>query len=178
MFIFSGNSTFKQHCAYPLHASLCFSCWLRVFNCLDTVASWTYIKCLQKVDVDTWKVKIKVFNVCRLFIAHTSIKLVCLYLIILLIYLDVYVQVRIEAASTIASMLEGQALVLTQVAEYKESSRRGSFTTLSSSLGQILMQLHTGRRLGDFSISNIWTLPFTRCSEPSAISKEIYYLQP
>jgi hypothetical protein len=52
--------------------------------------------------------------------------------------------VRIEAASTIASMLEGQALVLTQVAEYKESSRRGSFTTLSSSLGQILMQLHTG----------------------------------
>lgn len=51
---------------------------------------------------------------------------------------------RIEAASTIASMLEGQALVLTQVAEYKESSRRGSFTTLSSSLGQILMQLHTG----------------------------------
>uniref|UniRef100_A0A0E0GTR4 DUF4042 domain-containing protein n=1 Tax=Oryza nivara TaxID=4536 RepID=A0A0E0GTR4_ORYNI len=54
------------------------------------------------------------------------------------------IQVRIEAASTIASMLEGQALVLTQVAEYKESSRRGSFTTLSSSLGQILMQLHTG----------------------------------
>uniref|UniRef100_A0A0E0AQW7 DUF4042 domain-containing protein n=1 Tax=Oryza glumipatula TaxID=40148 RepID=A0A0E0AQW7_9ORYZ len=57
---------------------------------------------------------------------------------------DPIIKVRIEAASTIASMLEGQALVLTQVAEYKESSRRGSFTTLSSSLGQILMQLHTG----------------------------------
>jgi hypothetical protein len=46
-------------------------------------------------------------------------------------------------------MLEGQALVLTQVAEYKESSKRGSFTTLSSSLGQILMQLHTGRGVTD-----------------------------
>ena len=60
-----------------------------------------------------------------------------------------YAQVRVEAASTIASMLEGQALVLIQVAEYKESSKRGSFTTLSSSLGQILMQLHTGRGVTD-----------------------------
>jgi hypothetical protein len=48
-------------------------------------------------------------------------------------------------------MLEGQALVLTQVAEYKESSKPGSFTTLSSSLGQILMQLHTGRGLLAFT---------------------------
>ena len=63
-----------------------------------------------------------------------------------------YVQVRVEAASTIATMLEGQALVLTQVAEYKESSKRGSFTTLSCSLGQILMQLHTGRRVIHFRI--------------------------
>jgi len=62
------------------------------------------------------------------------------------------VQVRVEAASTIATMLEGQALVLTQVAEYKESSKRGSFTTLSCSLGQILMQLHTGRRVIHFQI--------------------------
>ena len=58
-------------------------------------------------------------------------------------------QVRVEAASTIAAMLEGQALVLTQVAEYKESSKLGSFTTLSCSLGQILMQLHTGRGVAD-----------------------------
>ncbi|WVZ95042.1 hypothetical protein U9M48_040848 [Paspalum notatum var. saurae] len=57
---------------------------------------------------------------------------------------DPITKVRVEAASTIAAMLEGQALVLSQVAEYKESSKRGSFTTLSSSLGQILMQLHTG----------------------------------
>ncbi|CAO2176465.1 unnamed protein product [Urochloa humidicola] len=57
---------------------------------------------------------------------------------------DPITKVRVEAASTIATMLEGQALVLTQVAEYKESSKRGSFTTLSCSLGQILMQLHTG----------------------------------
>uniref|UniRef100_A0A0A9CTH3 DUF4042 domain-containing protein n=1 Tax=Arundo donax TaxID=35708 RepID=A0A0A9CTH3_ARUDO len=57
---------------------------------------------------------------------------------------DPITKVRVEAASTIAAMLEGQALVLTQVAEYNESSKRGSFTTLSCSLGQILMQLHTG----------------------------------
>ncbi|KAL6659008.1 hypothetical protein ACP70R_003048 [Stipagrostis hirtigluma subsp. patula] len=57
---------------------------------------------------------------------------------------DPITKVRMEAASTIAAMLEGQALVLMQVAEYKESSKRGSFTTLSCSLGQILMQLHTG----------------------------------
>uniref|UniRef100_A0A0D9X4H2 DUF4042 domain-containing protein n=1 Tax=Leersia perrieri TaxID=77586 RepID=A0A0D9X4H2_9ORYZ len=57
---------------------------------------------------------------------------------------DPITKVRIEAASTIAAMLEGQSLVLAQVAEYKESSRRGPFTTLSCSLGQILMQLHTG----------------------------------
>uniref|UniRef100_M8BGU5 Uncharacterized protein n=1 Tax=Aegilops tauschii TaxID=37682 RepID=M8BGU5_AEGTA len=57
---------------------------------------------------------------------------------------DPITKVRVEAASTIATMLEGQALVLTQVAEYKESSKLGSFTTLSCSLGQILMQLHTG----------------------------------
>ncbi|KAJ1267298.1 hypothetical protein BS78_07G045400 [Paspalum vaginatum] len=57
---------------------------------------------------------------------------------------DPITKVRAEVASTIATMLEGQALVLSQVAEYKESSKRGSFTTLSSSLGQILMQLHTG----------------------------------
>lgn len=41
-------------------------------------------------------------------------------------------------------MVEGHAVVLSQVAEYKETSKCGSFTTLSSSLGQILMQLHTG----------------------------------
>lgn len=57
---------------------------------------------------------------------------------------DPITKVRVEAALTIAAMLEGQALVLTQVAEYNESSKRGSFTTLSCSLGQILMQLHTG----------------------------------
>ncbi|XP_062195572.1 uncharacterized protein LOC133898826 [Phragmites australis] len=57
---------------------------------------------------------------------------------------DPITKVRVEAASTVAAMLEGQALVLTQVAEYKGSSKCGSFTTLSCSLGQILMQLHTG----------------------------------
>jgi len=41
-------------------------------------------------------------------------------------------------------MLDAPSSVFLQVAEFKESTRRGSFTALSSSLGQILMQLHTG----------------------------------
>lgn len=43
-------------------------------------------------------------------------------------------------------MLDGPASVFLQMAEYKESTRCGSFMTLSSSLGQILLQLHTGIR--------------------------------
>ncbi|PRQ16797.1 hypothetical protein RchiOBHm_Chr7g0188121 [Rosa chinensis] len=41
-------------------------------------------------------------------------------------------------------MLDGPSSVFLLVAEFKESSKRGSFTALSSSLGHILMQLHTG----------------------------------
>lgn len=48
------------------------------------------------------------------------------------------------SASTLVAMLDGPASVFLQVAEYKESTKCGSFTALSSSLGQILMQLHTG----------------------------------
>ncbi|KAK9076613.1 hypothetical protein SSX86_004947 [Deinandra increscens subsp. villosa] len=57
---------------------------------------------------------------------------------------DPYLKARIASASTLATMLEGPASVFLQVAEYKESTKMGSFTALSSSLGQILMQLHTG----------------------------------
>ncbi|XP_076881431.1 uncharacterized protein LOC143529544 [Bidens hawaiensis] len=57
---------------------------------------------------------------------------------------DPYLKARIASASTLATMLEGPASVFLQVAEYKESTKLGSFTALSSSLGQILMQLHTG----------------------------------
>ncbi|KAL4570566.1 hypothetical protein LXL04_026222 [Taraxacum kok-saghyz] len=57
---------------------------------------------------------------------------------------DPYLKARIASASTLATMLEGPASVFLQVAEYKESTKSGSFTALSSSLGQILMQLHTG----------------------------------
>ncbi|XP_065016033.1 uncharacterized protein LOC103990444 isoform X2 [Musa acuminata AAA Group] len=57
---------------------------------------------------------------------------------------DPIIKVRIESTSVLASMLDGHSLTLSQVAEYKESSKCGSFTTLSSSLGQKLMQLHTG----------------------------------
>ncbi|KAG6418405.1 hypothetical protein SASPL_120609 [Salvia splendens] len=55
-----------------------------------------------------------------------------------------FIKVRIVAASTIMAMLDGPASVSLQVAEFKEHSKHGSFTTLSSSLGHILMQLHSG----------------------------------
>ncbi|XP_058084805.1 uncharacterized protein LOC131232528 isoform X2 [Magnolia sinica] len=57
---------------------------------------------------------------------------------------DPILKTRIAAASTLAAMLDGPSSVFLQVAEYKESTKRGPFTTLSSSLGEILMQLHTG----------------------------------
>ncbi|KAF9603761.1 hypothetical protein IFM89_037847 [Coptis chinensis] len=57
---------------------------------------------------------------------------------------DPVVKARMASASTLAAMLSGPSPVFLQVAEYKESTKRGSFTALSSSLGQILMQLHTG----------------------------------
>ncbi|XP_031094137.1 HEAT repeat-containing protein 6 [Ipomoea triloba] len=57
---------------------------------------------------------------------------------------DPYMKARITSASTIRAMLDAPSSVFLQVAEFKESTRRGSFTALSSSLGQILMQLHTG----------------------------------
>ncbi|KAI3924539.1 hypothetical protein MKX01_037979 [Papaver californicum] len=57
---------------------------------------------------------------------------------------DPVIKTRIMAASTLATMLDGVSSFFLQVAEYKESTKRGSYTALSSSLGQILMQLHTG----------------------------------
>lgn len=48
------------------------------------------------------------------------------------------------SAATIATTLDGAASVVLQVAAFKDSTKHGSFTALSSSLGQILMQLHTG----------------------------------
>ncbi|KAJ6753435.1 MALARIA ANTIGEN-RELATED [Salix purpurea] len=57
---------------------------------------------------------------------------------------DPYLKVRIASASTMVVMLDGPSSVFLQVAEYKESTKWGSFMALSSSLGQILMQLHTG----------------------------------
>jgi len=57
---------------------------------------------------------------------------------------DPYLKARMASGSTLVAMLDGHASVFLQVAEYKESTKCGSFTALSSSLGQILMQLHTG----------------------------------
>ncbi|PIN24647.1 hypothetical protein CDL12_02610 [Handroanthus impetiginosus] len=57
---------------------------------------------------------------------------------------DPCLKVRIAAGSTITAMLDGPASVSLQVAEFRGHSKCGSFTALSSSLGHILMQLHSG----------------------------------
>ncbi|KAJ6801097.1 HEAT repeat-containing protein 6 [Iris pallida] len=57
---------------------------------------------------------------------------------------DPVLKIRTASALTLAAMLDGHSRTFLQVAEHKGSSKPGSFTTLSCSLGQILMQLHTG----------------------------------
>ncbi|MCH83159.1 HEAT repeat-containing protein, partial [Trifolium medium] len=51
---------------------------------------------------------------------------------------------RMASASTLVAMLDGPSSSFLQVAEYRESSKVGSFTALSSSLGQILLEIHRG----------------------------------
>lgn len=41
-------------------------------------------------------------------------------------------------------MLDAPVSVFLQMAEYREPTKRESYMSLSSSLGQILVQLHTG----------------------------------
>lgn len=53
-------------------------------------------------------------------------------------------QARVAAATTIAVMLDGPVRAFLQVAEYRELAQRAPFTTLSGTLGQIVIQLHTG----------------------------------
>ncbi|KAL2940357.1 HEAT repeat-containing protein 6 [Bienertia sinuspersici] len=57
---------------------------------------------------------------------------------------DPFLKVRLASASAIAAMLEEPSSVALQVAEYRESTKLGSYTALSSALGQILMQIHAG----------------------------------
>ncbi|KAJ8768399.1 hypothetical protein K2173_021552 [Erythroxylum novogranatense] len=57
---------------------------------------------------------------------------------------DPSLKARIASASTLAVMLNGPSSVFLQVAEYRESTKLGSYVSLSNSLGQILVQLHTG----------------------------------
>ncbi|KFK33977.1 hypothetical protein AALP_AA5G086100, partial [Arabis alpina] len=57
---------------------------------------------------------------------------------------DPQLKVRIASASALATMMDGPSSIFLQVAEYKESTKYGSFMPLSNSLGLILMQLHTG----------------------------------
>ncbi|XP_073224565.1 uncharacterized protein [Cicer arietinum] len=57
---------------------------------------------------------------------------------------DPCLKVRMASASTLVAMLDGPSSNFLQVAEYKESSKIGSFTALSSSLGKILLEIHRG----------------------------------
>ncbi|GAB2256887.1 hypothetical protein Droror1_Dr00022946 [Drosera rotundifolia] len=58
--------------------------------------------------------------------------------------LDPHMTARLASASAIAIMLDGPASLALQAAEYRDSAKCGSFLAFSSSLGQMLMQLHTG----------------------------------
>ena len=51
---------------------------------------------------------------------------------------------RVVAAATISVILEGPVRAFLQVAEYRQLAQKASFTTLSGTLGQIVIQLHTG----------------------------------
>ncbi|KAL2653181.1 hypothetical protein R1flu_021309 [Riccia fluitans] len=57
---------------------------------------------------------------------------------------DPVMKARMAAASTLALMLESPARAYLQVAEHRDVARSKSFTTLSSSLGQLVIQLHIG----------------------------------
>ncbi|CAA6673707.1 unnamed protein product [Spirodela intermedia] len=72
---------------------------------------------------------------------------------------DPVLKTRITSASALSTILEFNSSVFLQVAEYKESSKCGSFTTLSCSLGQILMQIHRGwvmDLVGENILANAW----------------------
>lgn len=54
------------------------------------------------------------------------------------------VQVQIASAAALVVMLDRTTSISLQIAEYRDPAKCGSFMPLSISLGQILMQLHTG----------------------------------
>lgn len=53
-------------------------------------------------------------------------------------------QAQIASAAALVVMLDRTTSISLQIAEYKDPTKCGSFMPLSISLGQILMQLHTG----------------------------------
>ncbi|KAK6935637.1 protein of unknown function DUF4042 [Dillenia turbinata] len=57
---------------------------------------------------------------------------------------DPHAKVRLASVAALIAMLDGSSSIIQQIAEYKESNKCGSFTALSTSVGQILMQLYTG----------------------------------
>ncbi|KAG6605627.1 HEAT repeat-containing protein 6, partial [Cucurbita argyrosperma subsp. sororia] len=57
---------------------------------------------------------------------------------------DPSLKAQIASAAALVVMLDRTTTISLQIAEYKDPTKCGSFTPLSISLGQILMQLHTG----------------------------------
>jgi hypothetical protein len=70
----------------------------------------------------------------------------CCFLLVVLICVWIICgeQARVVAAATISVMLEGPVRAFLQVAEYRQLAQKAPFTTLSGTLGQIVIQLHTG----------------------------------
>ncbi|KAH7298520.1 hypothetical protein KP509_25G047800 [Ceratopteris richardii] len=57
---------------------------------------------------------------------------------------DPILKVRMAAAATVSVMLESPSRAFIRMAEFKDAGKTGSFTTLSFSLGQVLVQLQRG----------------------------------
>ncbi|KAL2653169.1 hypothetical protein R1flu_021297 [Riccia fluitans] len=77
---------------------------------------------------------------------------------------DPVMKARMAAASTLALMLESPARAYLQVAEHRDVARSKSFTTLSSSLGQLVIQLHRVVPSSPYSRLPHEMLPWTICT--------------
>lgn len=78
------------------------------------------------------------------FTRTASTMLSSLVIVLFLCVDDLREQARVVAAATISVMLEGPVRAFLQVAEYRQLAQKAPFTTLSGTLGQIVIQLHTG----------------------------------
>ncbi|KAL1823511.1 hypothetical protein ACET3Z_010289 [Daucus carota] len=113
------------------------------FNIYSSKARVAAIVCMQdlcradlKSITSQWTMVLPTSDVLQLRKCDTNLMTCLLF--------DPYIKARLACASTLAAMLDAPVSVFLQMAEYREPTKRESYMSLSSSLGQILVQLHTG----------------------------------